>query len=150
MVERLSLTDWIPRCNSFLSAFLNLFQENGNHYKLCCPWQFITLLVAKKVQVLRKLKIGISYNDVIDLLSTWAQKEYVKNVQNSRGPKPCPNNITKGVPAVTIVDNDDFMEDCLTGGDTSHYKNLLMTQLNMLTRIHNRNFLQHQKMIPNI
>ena len=81
------------------------------------------------VQVLRKLKIGISYNDVIDLLSTWAQKEYIENVQNSCGPKRCPNNITKDVPAVAIVDNDDFMEDCLTGGDTSHYTNLLMAQL---------------------
>ena len=75
---------------------------------------------------MRKLKIGNSYNDVIDLLSTWTQKEYVENVKNSRGPKPCPNNITNGVPAVTIVDNDDIMENCLTGGDTSHYTNLLI------------------------
>ena len=37
----------------------------------------------------------------------------------------CPNEIAENIPGVIVVDNDDFRNDALTGGDTSHRTNLM-------------------------
>ena len=40
----------------------------------------------------------------------------------------CPNEIAENTPGVIIVDNDDFQNDTLTGGDTSHRTNVMYVQ----------------------
>ena len=40
----------------------------------------------------------------------------------------CPNEIAENTPGVIIVDNDDFRNDTLIGGDTSHRTNVMYVQ----------------------
>ena len=40
----------------------------------------------------------------------------------------CPNEIAESEPGVVIVDNDDFRNDTLTGGNTSHRTNVMYVQ----------------------
>ncbi len=40
----------------------------------------------------------------------------------------CPNEITENMPGVIIVDNDDFRNDTLTDGNTSHRTNVMYVQ----------------------
>ena len=34
--------------------------------------------------------------------------------------KVCPDEIMEKIPSISIIDNDDFLNDTLTGGDTAH------------------------------
>ena len=40
----------------------------------------------------------------------------------------CPNEIAEDKPGVIIVDNDNFQNDTLTGGNTSHRTNVMYVQ----------------------
>ena len=40
----------------------------------------------------------------------------------------CPNEIAEDKPGVIIVDNDDFQNDTLTGGNTLHRTNVMYVQ----------------------
>ena len=40
----------------------------------------------------------------------------------------CTEDIKEGVPSITIIDNDDFREDTLTGGGTTHTTNMVLLQ----------------------
>ena len=40
----------------------------------------------------------------------------------------CPDEIAEGKPGVIVVDNDDFKNDTLTGGNTSHRTNVMYVQ----------------------
>ena len=73
------------------------------------------------VYLLHKLNIGISYNDILYLESVWAADEIEKSAA-------CPKEIAVGVPGTAIIDNDDFKEDTLTGGGTSHRTNMMFVQ----------------------
>lgn len=83
------------------------------------------------IRTLKKFGIGISYNDVIDQISAWAVHEnktsLLTNLQNNQIFN-CPKEIVSGLPATVIMDNDDFRESGLTGGETSHYTNVIMAQ----------------------
>ena len=68
-----------------------------------------------------KLGTGISYQDVLDLRDVWALHD-LQRAEN------CPVEIAEGKPGISIIDNDDFQNDTLTGGGTSHRTNWLMIQ----------------------
>jgi len=38
----------------------------------------------------------------------------------------CPDEITEGIPSISIIDNDDFLNDTLTGGGTAHHCNWVL------------------------
>lgn len=41
----------------------------------------------------------------------------------------CRNEIAEKIPGVIVVDNEDFRNDTLTGGDTSHRTNVMHSNL---------------------
>jgi len=73
----------------------------------------ITLHGMTKSKVLvdsfHKLGMGISYSNVLLLRDVWAMHDLYR----------C-SEITEGVPCISIIDNDDFRNDTLTGGGISH------------------------------
>ena len=68
-----------------------------------------------------KLGIGISYANVLMLRDTWALNDVQRDDH-------CPVEIADGRPSVLIMDNDDFKNDTLTGGGTSHRTNCMFIQ----------------------
>jgi hypothetical protein len=40
----------------------------------------------------------------------------------------CPDEITKGEPGISIIDNDDFLNDTLAGGGIAHHCNWMFQQ----------------------
>ena len=73
------------------------------------------------VQLLHKFGLDISYNDTIDLESTWAYHE-------NQVSQVCPKELAYGYPGIAVIDDDDFREDTLTGGRTSHRTNMMFVQ----------------------
>ena len=65
------------------------------------------------VDTFNKAGVCIGYSQVLLLRDTWTVHDLQFN-------KDCPNEITEDTPAIVIVDNDDFQNDTLTGGGTSH------------------------------
>ncbi|XP_063222022.1 uncharacterized protein LOC134530774 isoform X1 [Bacillus rossius redtenbacheri] len=82
------------------------------------------------INVLKKLRIGISYDDVLDELSALALQQHNNGELNNTGSDIliCPQQIASGQPGTVVMDNDDFKEDGLTGSETSHYTNVIMAQ----------------------
>ena len=61
----------------------------------------------------KKFGFGISYQDIKNLLASWAKAE----AENGS----CPSEIANIYPAVVVMDNDDFKTDTLTGAsETNH------------------------------
>lgn len=69
------------------------------------------------VDSFHKLGMGISYSNVLLLRDVWAMHDLER----------C-SEITEGVPSISIIDNDDFRNDTLTGGGTSHRTNWMFLQ----------------------
>jgi len=68
------------------------------------------------------MKRGISYDDVIDLLASWAHHEF--SLTNS----PCPVDIRLNSAGIVMMDNDDCKEHGLTGAETSHFTHVMKAQ----------------------
>ena len=68
-----------------------------------------------------KLGLGLGYHKVLFLRDTWAMHDL-------QGGDNCPVEIAEGNPGISIVDNNDFSNDTLTGGGTSHRTNWMMIQ----------------------
>ena len=65
------------------------------------------------VDLCKKFGFGISYQDIKNLLASWAKAE----AENGS----CPSEIAKKCPVVVVMDNDDFKTDTLTGAsETDH------------------------------
>lgn len=82
------------------------------------------------VKTLKKFGIGISYNDVINQISAWALHKNKTSLLTSTDNHVinCPKEIASWMPSTVIMDNVDFRESGLTGGETSHYTNVIMSQ----------------------
>jgi len=70
------------------------------------------------VDVFHKVGVCIRYASVLLLKDAWA-------VHDLQLCSDCPNEIAENKPDVIIVDNDDFQNDTLTGGNTSHRTNVM-------------------------
>ena len=68
-----------------------------------------------------KLGMGISYSDVLILRDTWT-------LYDLDCCSVCPDAIAEGHSCISIIDNDDFLSDTLTGGGTSHRCNWMFLQ----------------------
>ena len=67
----------------------------------------------KLVDLCKKFGFGISYQDIKNLLASWAKAE----AENGS----CPSEIANKCPVVVVMDNDDFKMDTLTGAsETDH------------------------------
>ena len=65
--------------------------------------------------------IGISYQDVKNLFATWAKFDATMG--------SAPPEIANDLPAVVVMDNDDFKTDSLTGtSDSNHRTNVMFVQ----------------------
>ncbi|MES9882370.1 MAG: hypothetical protein ABW185_15975 [Sedimenticola sp.] len=73
------------------------------------------------IDTFHKAGICIRYASVLLLRDAWA----VHDIQLCTD---CPSEIAEDIPGVVIVDNDDFRNDTLTGGDTSHRTNVMYVQ----------------------
>ena len=73
------------------------------------------------VDVFHRVGACISYASVLLLRDAWA-------VHDLQLCSDCPNEIADDKPGVIIVDNDDFQNDTLTGGNTSHRTNVMYVQ----------------------
>ena len=73
------------------------------------------------VDTFHKCGVGINYSSVLLLRDAWA----VHDIQLC---SEFPNEIAENTPGVIVVDNDDFQNDTLTGGDTSHRTNVMYVQ----------------------
>ncbi len=71
-------------------------------------------LVAKElIDSFHKLGMGISYSNVLILRDAWT-------LHDLDHCSVCPDAIAEGQSSISIIDNDDFLSDTLTGGGTSH------------------------------
>ena len=84
---------------------------------------------SKELVNIHHRSLGINYTDVLDLYATLAKEEAIINEGFSLG-------IAKHVPATVVLDNDDFRVDTLTGGDTSHRANVILTPALLLVGTH--------------
>ena len=73
------------------------------------------------VDVFHRVGACISYASVLLLRDAWA-------VHDLQLCSDCPNKIAEDKPGIIIVDNDDFQNDTLTGGNTSHRTNVMYVQ----------------------
>lgn len=73
------------------------------------------------VDTFHKFGVGIGYASVLLLRDAWALHDIEQCGE-------CPNEIAENIPGVILVDNDDFRNDTLTGGDTSHRTNVMYVQ----------------------
>ena len=73
------------------------------------------------VDIFHKVRVCINYASVLLLKDAWA-------VHDLQLCADCPNEIAEDKPGVIIVDNDDFQNDTLTGGNTSHRTNVMYVQ----------------------
>ncbi len=73
------------------------------------------------VDTFHKAGVCIGYALVLLLRDAWA-------VHDLQLCTDYPNEITEDMPGVIIVDNDDFRNDTLTGGNTSHRTNVMYVQ----------------------
>ena len=70
----------------------------------------------------KKFGFGISYQDIKNLLSSWAKAE----VENWS----CSSEIANKYAGVVVIDNDDFKTDTLTGAsETNHRSNVRLHQI---------------------
>ena len=70
---------------------------------------------------MHKEGLGISYNDVLLLRDFWV----VNDIKHS---SDCPFELASDIPAIAVVDNDDFKSDTLTGAGQSHRTNVMFVQ----------------------
>jgi len=68
-----------------------------------------------------KLGMGISYPNVLFLCDIWTMHDLEQC-------SVCSDKINEGEPSVSIIDNDDFSNDTLTGGGTAHRCNWMIPQ----------------------
>jgi len=68
-----------------------------------------------------RLGMGISYRNVLFLRDLWTMHDLERC-------SVCPDEITEGEPSISIIDNDDFNNDTLTGGGTAHRCNWMFLQ----------------------
>ena len=68
-----------------------------------------------------RLSIGISYRNVLFPRDLWAMHDLERC-------SVCPDKITEGEPSISIINNDDFNNDTLTGGGTAHRCNWMFLQ----------------------
>ena len=68
-----------------------------------------------------KLGMGINYSNVLILRDAWTLHDLDRC-------SVCPDAIAEGQPSISIIDNDDFLSDTLTGGGTSHRCNWMFLQ----------------------
>ena len=73
------------------------------------------------VDMFHKVGVCIGYALVLLLRDAWA-------VHDLQLCSDCPSEIAEDKPGVVIVDNDDFRNDTLTGGNTSHRTNVMYVQ----------------------
>ncbi len=59
-----------------------------------------------------KLGMGISYSNVLLLRDVWTMHDLKRC-------SVCPDEIAEGEASISIIDNDDFLNDTLTGGGTA-------------------------------
>ena len=79
------------------------------------------------VDIFKKIEIGISYNDVINLSAIWAKQDVESG--------SCPFEIVYDLLGTAIMDNDDFKDDTLTGANVSYRTNVMFVQLENQARI---------------
>ncbi len=65
--------------------------------------------------------MGISYSNVLRLRDLWAMHDLERC-------SVCPDEIAEGEPSISIIDNDDFLNDTLTGEGTAHRCNWMFLQ----------------------
>ena len=65
--------------------------------------------------------MGISYPNVLLLRDVWTMHDLERC-------SVCPDEIAEGEPSISIIDNDDFLNDTLTGGGTAHRCNWTFVQ----------------------
>ena len=70
------------------------------------------------VNVASDLGIGILYHNVLFLHECWALDEFERQPVR-------PAEIAEGTAGTFIIDNDDFKDDDLTAGTTSHRTNMM-------------------------
>ena len=73
------------------------------------------------VDLCKKFGFGISYQDIKNLLASWAKAD----AENGS----CPSEIANKYSAVVVMDNDNFKTDTLTGAsETNHQTNVMFVQ----------------------
>ena len=72
-----------------------------------------------------KLGMGISYLNVLLLHDVWTMHDLKRC-------SVCPDEIAEKVPSISIIDNDDFRNDTLTGGGTAHRTNWMFLSIEAL------------------
>ena len=66
------------------------------------------------VDLCKKFGFGLSYQNIKNLLTSWAKAE----AENGS----CPLAIANKYPAVVVMDNDDFKTDTLTGASETNHR----------------------------
>ena len=107
----------------FLSECIhNLVTKDKSKLKTAFPLLLHGLTRSKElVNVASDLGIGIPYHNLLFLHECWALDKFERQLV-------CPEEIAEGKAGTIIIDNDDFKDDDLTGGATSHRTNMMFVQ----------------------
>ena len=114
---------------SVLCDLLLPLMEKGQFFKTQLAITIHGLTRNKElVQLLHKFGLAISYDDTIDLESAWAYHE-------NQVSQVCPKELAYGYPGIAVIDNNDFREDTLTGGRTSHHTNMFIQPVKLVMSV---------------
>ena len=102
--------------------FLNIFKKSMTQLPIMLSIAIYGLTRSKEiVKMLFDAGVGISMESIDIILDTWAYNDIEQH-------SICPEEIAEGIPGTAIIDNDDFKDDDLTGGTTSHRTNMMFVQ----------------------
>ena len=111
-----------PRVLSLLSALTSFITKRRTKTLINNTVTFHGITKSKElVQIYHKQGFGVSYDDILYLRDWWALCDLeIASI--------CPPELGNDNPGIQIVDNDDFRNDILTGGGTSHLTNVMYIQ----------------------
>ena len=113
--------DFTPEVYAIASLLQSLVTNKRTGFQVLMTSIIYGLSRRELVDLLKKFGFGISYQDIKNLLASWAKAE----AENGR----CPSEIANKYPAVVVMDNDDFKTDILTGAsETNHRTNVMFVQ----------------------
>ena len=114
--------DLTPEMYAIASILQSLVTGNRTSFQVLWTSMIYGLSRSRElVDLSKKFGFGVSYQDIKNLLASWAKQE----IQN----EICPPEITGDYPAVVVMDNDDFKTDTLTGAsETNHRTNVMFVQ----------------------
>ena len=111
--------DLTPEVYAIASLFQSVFINKRTGFQVLMTSIIYGLSRSRELlDLCKKFGLDISYQDIKNLLASWAKAE--------AGNGSCPSEIASKYPAVVVMDNDDFKTDTLTGALEKNHRTKVM------------------------